>query len=94
MKTISYFVDEKFLFGIKELQNQLRFTLSNTGKKIYCTQQGSGVTIDVKEDCVRFFYGKEKEFFRGFVLALEYAENIGKHIEVQCLFEEFGKLFG
>ena len=92
MKTISYFGDEKFLFGIKELQNQLRFTLSNTGKKIYCTQQGSGVTIDVEEDCVRFFYGKEKEFFRGFALALEYAENIGKHIEVQCLFEEFGTM--
>ena len=92
MKAIAYFGDEKFLFGIKELQEQLRFTLSGEGKKIYCTQSGTGISIDVEADCVHFYYGKEKEFFRGFALAVEYAESVGKHLEAECLFDEFGTM--
>lgn len=90
MKKICYIGEEKFIFGLNELKKQLNFDLDNNGTKIICKQTGDGITVEVNEGCVLFNYGKDNEFFRGFTLALEHAEMVGKRISVKLLFDDFG----
>ena len=92
MKGVYYIGEEKFLFGLQELKKQLKFTFDEKGKKIVCKRVGKGIVVDITPDGALLTYGKDNEFFRGFALALEYIDCVGKHIEAELLFDEFGTM--
>ena len=44
-KSIRFIGEEKFIFGIRELETQLHFLLSDGGDKIICEKKGKGIII-------------------------------------------------
>lgn len=92
MKKIYFIGEEKFLFGIKELQAQLQFSLANDGDKIVCEKTGEGIRISFSQGQANVAYERDCDFFRAFSLALQYVGQAREDIFVKCDFKRFGSM--
>ena len=70
MKKIHFLGHKKFLPGIAEIQKQLNFSLDDGGYEIACSQDGTGITVDITGHKAVVTYGKDCLFFRAFSLVL------------------------
>lgn len=84
--------DNNFIFGAEQLQEQLKFVLSEKGYEITAEKSRlEGLTVETYLDKAEILYSDEKYFFRGLSLALQYAKRRNS-IKVKPLFERFGTM--
>ena len=91
-KRICFIGAEKFIFGIRELEKQLGFCLSDDGDKIVCKKEGEGIRIRFLQGQANVTYERDCDFFRAFSLALQYIGEEREDIFVKCDFERFGSM--
>ena len=84
--------DKKFIFGVEQLQEQLRFCLSEEGYSIVARKTDcDGIVVETYPNGVEIFYSEDRYFFRALSLAIEYVGK-RKSITVKPLFREFGNM--
>lgn len=92
MKKIHYLGHEKFLPGMAEIQQQLGFSLEESGYEITCAQGGSGITVEIAGHKASVTYEKDCLFFRAFSLAVQYVDGEDRKITVDCQFQRYGTM--
>ena len=92
LKEIKFIGEEKFLFGIKEMQKQLCFEMKEDGDKIVCKKQGEGIHIEFLQGQANVSYERDCDFFRAFSLALQYVGEEREDICVKCDYVRFGSM--
>lgn len=84
--------DKQFTFGAEQLQEQLRFCLSEEGYKIVARKTDcDGIVVETYADGAETFYSEDRYFFRALSLAIEYVGK-RKSITVKPCFREFGNM--
>ena len=92
MIEIAFIGDDKFLFGIRELQGQLKFTLSENGYIIYAEKTDVGsLKVKTNTESALIEYPADNLFFRGLSLALEHAGQVAE-ISVKPLLSQIGTM--
>lgn len=71
-RKIKFIGDEKFLFGIKELQKQLGFIDGEDYVIDAVKRDGNVLTVESDEKGATIYYPRDDCFFRGFSLAAQY----------------------
>lgn len=92
MLTISFCGDNKFLFGINELRQQLRYNVGNDGYLVYAEKvEGNTLSVVTGKHSATVYYPSDNCFFRGFSLAVM---NAGKNsqMKAQLLLKEMGTM--
>lgn len=92
MKKLCYVGQEKFLFGIGELSQQLKICLAEDGYPIRCSRGGSGIRVQIRSGCAQVSYERDQDFFRAFSLAAQYVDGQDRDIAVKCDFDRFGTM--
>ncbi len=92
MKKLHFIGDERFVPGLKLLQEQLAFTLDTAGYEVVCSQGGEGICVDITQGRATVTYQKDTLFFRAFSLAAQYAGGEDRKITVSCQFNRYGSM--